>query len=381
MRYASLYIYYFVYFVMTGMSTFLPKYYGEIGMSNSQVGMLSSVPTLVALVVTPLLGMLTDRVPKKRYLLTALLILMAFTCFAVPYSAGFVALLAIVSGYTIMGNNVLPLMNTIAIEYTSQIGKSYGPIRLLGTVGYQAGALLTGIILSASLQSLYPMMGVVVLLACSVTILMPNVKGHQHNREKVPLTKLFADKHLRMLYIMIFFATVSSQFYQAFYTKHLGDLGMSNATTSWITLLAVILELPFLYFGDKLYKKTNIWNWLLIGMVCNGVRWLGLAFSKTALPNILFQLPGVTVLACFEFFPALYLNRRVSAELTGGAQNMLSLVSFGAARVIGSLIGGQICEFTGIPALFAFFGVWMLAGCAIFWRPTRRLVRGEKGIQ
>lgn len=377
MHYASLYIFYFVYFIMTGMSTFLPKYYGEIGMTNGQIGILSSIPTLVALAVTPLLGIMTDRVPKKRYLLTALLILMAAMCFIMPYSTGFLMLLAIVSGYTIVGNNTLPIMNTISLEYTSQIGKSYGPIRLFGTVGYQVGALMIGMILSGSLHSLYPMMGVVILLSCCATFIMPDVKGHQHSREKVPLTKLFADKHLRMLYIMVFFASISQQFYQSFYTKHLGDLGMSNATTSWITLLAVILELPFLYFGDRLYKKTNIWNWMLIGMFLNGFRWIGLAFSKTALLNILFQLPCVSVLACFEFFPALYLNKRVSAELTGGAQNMLALVNFGAAKVIGALIGGQICQATGIPALFAFFGVWMLFGCMLFWKPTRKILREE----
>lgn len=377
MRYAYLCSFYFVYFIMTGMSTFIPKYYGEIGMTNSQIGILGSVPTLVALAITPLLGTMTDRVSKKRYLLTALLLLMAASCFIVPYSTGFVALLAAMSVYTLVGNNALPLMNTISIEYTSEIGKPFGPIRLLGTVGYQAGALLIGIILSGTLKSLYPMMGAVLLIVCGMTFWLPNVKGHQHSREKVPLTKLFADRHLRMLYIMIFFCSISQQFYQAFYTKHLGDLGMSNSTTSWITLLAVIPELPFLYFADRLYKKTSIWNWLIIGMLFNGVRWIGLALSKTALPNIIFQMPGVTVLACFEFFPALYLNKRVAPELTGGAQNMLSLVNFGMGKVVGSLIGGQICEFTGIPTLFVFFGIWMLVGSLLFWRPTRRLIREE----
>lgn len=374
MRYISLYVFYFVYFISTGMSTFIPKYYGEIGMTNGQIGILTSIPTLIALAATPVLGTVTDRVAKKRYLLSILMLALSGSCFLVPYSSGFIALLMAVSLYTIVVNNVLPLMNTIAIEYTSQIGKPYGPIRLLGTVGYQVGALLIGVILSTSLHSLYPMMGATALITCAVTFLLPDVKGHQHKQEKVPLTKLFADRHLRMMYIIIFFATISTQFYQAFYTKHLGDLGMSNQATSIITLLAVILELPFLYFGDKLYEKTNIWNWLMIGMLFNGVRWLGLACSKTAVMNILFQLPGVTVLACFEFFPALYLNKRVSPELSGGAQSMLALVSFGAAKVIGSLVGGQICQFTGIPALFAFFGVWMLAGAVIFWLPTRRLI-------
>lgn len=373
MRYLSLYAFYFVYFITLGMSTFIPKYYGEIGMTNGQIGILGSIPTVVALIISPLLGTLTDRVARKRDLLAALIVLMAVSYFVVPYSTGFLTLLAAVSIYTLASNNTLPLMNSIAIEYTSQIGKPYGPIRLSGTVGYQLGALLVGFVLSGSLKSLFPMMSAVLLIACFGTLAMPNVKGHQHRQARVPLTRLFADPHLRLLYLMVFFSTVSTQFYMAFYTKHLGDLGMSNAITSLITILSVALELPFLYFGDRIYRKTSIWNWLLIGMLANGIRWLGLAVSKSALLNIVFQIPCVTVLACFEFFPALYLNERVSSELSGGAQSMLSLVSFGAAKIVGALIGGQICQFTGIPTLFAFFGIWMLAGCALFWRPTRRL--------
>jgi len=375
MRYISLFVFYFVYFIATGMSTFIPKYYGEIGMTNAQVGLLSSIPTLFALAITPILGMITDRIAKKRYLLTALLLALSGASLLVSYSAGFIALLAAVSLYTILANNVLPVMNTIAIEHTSQIGKSFGPIRLMGTIGYQIGALLIGVILSASLKSLYPMMSATILIACGITFLLPDVKGHQHKKKKVPLTKLFADKHLRLLYIMILYVGISTQFYQAFYTKHLGDIGMSNRATSIITLLAVILELPFLYYGDKLFKKTSIWNWILIGMLCNGIRWLGLGVSRTAGMNILFQLPGVTVLGCFDFFPALYLNKRVSPELSGGAQSMLSLVSFGVAKVIGSFVGGQFCQYLSIPTMFLFFGVWMLAGIAIFWIPTRRLAR------
>lgn len=377
MRYISLYAFYFVYFIATGISTFVPKFYGEIGMSDGQIGILTSVPTLVALALTPLIGTLTDRVSRKRYLLSVLLVLMACTCLAVGRSTGFLTLLIAVSGYTICTTTVSPLATTISLEYTRQIHRDFGPIRLAGTVGYQAGALLVGVLLSQSLKSLYPLMGVVALLACGVTFLMPNIEGHQHHQEKVPLTRLFADRHVCCLYLIIFFAGIATQFHSSFFSKHLGDLGMSNATVSLITLFSVMLELPFLFFGDRIARKTNIWNWLLIGIACNGVRWLGLSFCKSALPIILFQLPGVTVLACFEFFPALYLARRVSPEQIGTAQSLLTLTTFGAAKIVGSLIGGQICEYTGIPALFAFNGAMLMAGALILWRPTRRLIQNE----
>ena len=77
MRYASLFAYHFIYFITTGMSTFVPKFYGEIGLSDSRIGLLTSVPTLIALLVAPALASLTDRVSRKRYMLSAMLLFVA----------------------------------------------------------------------------------------------------------------------------------------------------------------------------------------------------------------------------------------------------------------------------------------------------------------
>ena len=377
MQYYALHLFYFVYFIMNGFTTFVSKYYGEIGMSDAQIGLLTSIPTLIALCFMPALGALSDRVPKKRYLLAVELALMASSCFVIVRCPDFASLLIAVSAFITFYVAVSPISTAISLEHCTEIGKPFGPIRLMGTLGYQFGALLVGLILSKSLKSLYPLMGVSLLAACALTFLLPNVAGHQHSRKKVPIRKVFADPHIRWLYGMILFATVTSQFYMAFFAKHLGDLGMSNSTASWITLLSVLPELPFLFFGDRLVHKTSIWNWLLIGFLLNGVRWLGLAFSTTPALIILFQLFGVTVMACFEFMPAFYLNHRVPPELTGSAQSMLSLTAFGAGKVIGSLLGGLFSEMAGIPTVFAFNGAMLLIGCIIFWKPTRRLIRED----
>lgn len=375
--YISLFVFHLIYFLKIGAETFVPKFYGEIGMTDGQIGYLTSVPTLVALAFSPMLGSLADRMPKKRYLLSIMMIIMAAACFVAGQFAQFWGILISVSIYNIFSTSAQPLATTISLEYSQQVGKPYGPIRLLGTVGYQIGALMVGFILSDSLRNLYPLMAVILLISLGITFTMPNVEGHQRSRNKVPMRALFADKHVRWLFIMIFAASITTQFYMSFFTKHLGDLGMSNTVVSWITLFSVIAELPFLFFSDRIARLTNIWNWVLIGIAANGIRWLGLAFSTSALPIILFQIPGVTVLACFEFFPALYLTRRVAPEQSATAQNTLSLTIFGAGKIVGSLIGGQICERTGIPALMAFNGAALLVLAAALWVPTRRLIREE----
>ena len=378
MRYASLYIFHFIYFIATGCAAFLSKYYGEIGLSDGRIGLLTSAATILAMGAMPLLGSLSDRIGQKRALLAAELAVMAAACFAAWRCERFVPLLLTVSLYTVFTISVLPLATTISLEYCAGANRPYGPIRLLGTVGYQAGALLVGALLAKSLRDLFAMMGVCILLSAAATALMPDVRGHQQRRERIPLRRLFTDRRLKWLYGMILFASVTTQFYNAFFGKYMGDLGMSNALVSRITFLSVLMELPFLLLGDRIRKWTTVWNWLRVGFIVNGVRWLGLAFLHEPAAIVLFQLPGVTVLACFEFIPAFYLSTHVSDEMLGSAQSMLSLVIFGAGRIIGSLLGGLVSQRAGIPAVFAFNGAMLLLGCAAFWRPMSRLIREEK---
>ena len=85
MKYNSLLVYYFMFFLMNGFSTFVPKYYGEIGLTDGMIGILTSIPTIVAVACSPMIAVLTDRVPKKRYMLTVLLALLSDAALCARY--------------------------------------------------------------------------------------------------------------------------------------------------------------------------------------------------------------------------------------------------------------------------------------------------------
>ena len=76
-------------------------------------------------------------------------------------------------------------------------------------------------------------------------------------------------------------------------------------------------ELPFLLLGDRIVKKINVWNGILIGAALSGARWIGLAVFRTFAPIMTVQIVAVSCMACFEFIPAFYLNKRVRPEIIG----------------------------------------------------------------
>ena len=185
----------------------------------------------------------------------------------------------------------------------------------------------------------------------------------------------FKDRALLLMFALVFLAQMAAQFYVAFFSKHLGDLGISNALTGLITTLAVSLEIPFLLFGDKLMKKLSIWKWMWIGLIVNGLRFVVLSIVRTPVLIVLSQIPSVFLLACFEFFPAIYLNKAVDKELRGTVQNTYTLIAFGASRIVGSLLGGFIADATSIPTVFAINGALLLLAAVVFFVPLRRRAR------
>lgn len=375
----TLYLFFSVNFIATGMTTFAPKFYGEIGLTDGRIGLISAVLAFAALFIQPAWGMLADRARYKRTVLAVALALSGGMCFLVlPASTRFWPLLAVLLLYNAFNLPAMPVSNAISMEYTAAHGHSFGPVRMMGTIGYQVGIMATGLALTQSLRGLYPAMGGMLLLAAGAALLLPKVQGHQHHREKVPLTAFLRDREMLLLLAVVLLASIGHQFNLTFFSKHLGDLGIGNALVGVISTLSVALEIPFLLFGDRLMKRLSVWRWMTVGLVLGAIRFALLSVVRAPALILLAQMLSISHLACFEFFPMMHLSRVADSALQASAQSVLQMTSFGVARIIGSLAGGLIADAAGIPAVYGVCGALMLATAAVFYMPMRRLARAGR---
>ena len=376
---SSLYLFYAVYFIATGMTTFAPKFYGEIGLTDGRIGLISAITALVTLFMQPAWGMLADRAKYKRTVLATALALAGCACFLVlPASGAFMPLLLVLTLYSTLCLPAMPVGNAIAIEYTAQQGRSYGPVRMMGTVGYQAGILATGFVLTKSLRGLYPAMGAMLMLAALAALALPKVQGHQHEARRVPITTILRNRELLLLMAVVFLGHIGHQFNLSFFSKHLGDLGIGNAVAGLIATLSVALEIPFLLVGDRLMKRLSVWTWLLVGLIVGAARFALLSVVRSPWAIVLAQSLSIAHLACFEFFPMIHLGKTVSRELQASAQSVLQMISFGIARIVGSLAGGLIADASGIPSVYGMCGGLMLLTAAAFFIPMRKIGSSRK---
>ena len=374
----SLFGFYALYFVALGVTTFTPKYFGEIGMSDSQIGIIMSVPGIIGIFFQPVWGVLSDRVKFKRIILSVSCFVGGSVYLLTGMTNNFWLILTGMTVITLFFLPITPVSSSIAMENAANGGPAFGPIRMGGTIGYQVGALAIGFILINSLEGMFAVVGVLVILCGGLAFLLPDIGGHQHGREKVSILVLLKNKKILLLLTISFVTCTTSAFYMTFFTKHLGDIGVGNGVTGIITVISVLLEIPFLFFAQRLYKKLSIWHWVLIGLFLNGLRWIGLGLVQSVPLILISNIPAVSIMACFEFFPALYLNDNTPDELKGSAQSLLSLTTFGITKISGSLLGGFLSNAFGIQTMFIANGILLLAATAIFIFPCIKMINSEK---
>ena len=369
----SLYLFFFALFIGNGYTMYASRYLGEMGLTNTQIGLTTAVPAFVAIFAQPIWGMLADRSAKKRTPIVVGMGLAALFALGAHRSGGhFLPLLVSLTLVYTMTLPASPVSNAIAIEYTQDTGASFGPIRLCGTLGYQLSILAAGFLFGQSLSGFYAIYAAILLLCAGCAALMPPTRGYQHGKSKVPLTALLHNRKLVIMLALVFLAQVVAQFFNAFFTKYLGDLGVSNAVTGVITTLTVVMEIPFLFFGDRFYRRMSIFKWMWLGLLVNGLRFAALSFAKAPALILLTQLPSVALFACFEFFPVIYLGETMSKELSSSAQSVLQMTSFGLARIVGASLGGAMAEVLGIGMVFRLGGFMLLAAAACAYVPLFR---------
>lgn len=377
-RLLALYLFYGVNFMATGMTTFAAKFYGEIGLSDGRIGLIAAVLALVALFAQPAWGMLADRARDMRRVLAAALALAGLMCFLVlPASSRFIPLLIVLTLYNAFTLPAMPVGNAIAIEYTDAHGRSFGPVRMMGTLGYQAAILITGFVLARSLRGLYPAMGAVLLAAAGAALLLPKVQAAAPARRRADIRVFFRDKTLLLLFAVAFLANIGHQFNLTFFSKHLGDLGMSNTVTGFITAFSLLLEIPFLLIADKLMKRLSIWTWMTIGLVLGAVRYALLSVVRAPALIVLAQMLSIAQLSCFEFFPQIHLGRVTRKDLLASVQSVYTVITFGIARIAASLIGGAVADAAGIPFMYGLCAGIMAVTAAAFFIPMRRQARAD----
>ncbi len=345
-------VFYFFYFALIGVHIiFVPKILSMVGYNAMDIGIIFASAPLVRFIV-PFLFLKGFSLDHKAFITALALMLIGAIAFY-PSLESFWPLLISNIVFGIGMSLLLPYIEVIALEH---IGKeSYGKIRLFGSLGFIAVALVLVRYLSE------PKVGIDFLIAMAIaTTVLGALIGSKEYRKSVAISNIDETiesfnplAHLSLWTGFLLMQVSFGPFYN-FFTIYVTDHAISLDTTVWLWSFGVLAEIMMFYFQGPLLR-SNLPKLLQITALFTAVRWLIVAFfpdnitllylaqSLHAFSFALFHTVSITILF------SLYHSKRLAQQFFFG-------ISYGLGGFLGALGAGVLYQYT--PA-------WLFIGGAI----------------
>ena len=369
-------VYYAAFYGMIGVyQGYSSLYFAAHGFSHTSVGLLQALGPVAALAAQPFWGYAADRTGRTR-ILRLLLALAAPAVLLYSFAGESLGKLALfVALFSLFQTSLLPLSDALTLGQLRKEGKPFGPLRAVGTLAFAASGLIAGRVFEQH-PEWFPY-GTALLLAAGflATWLLPADRAAP--RERPHPLRLLKDRGL--LRLLAFSALLQGTLgaYFSFFPLYVQDtVGMSRAVLGKLYLVGSLTELPFLLAADRLASRWGTPKLLLGAALIMAVRWGLLALFPCAPGAWSAQLlqGGTFVVVTFAMVTAV--ADRVPPELRSSGQALLGAVSYGAARLTGSLVGGLLAQRLGIPAMFGIGGALCLMALLL---AGKKLLQIQKG--
>lgn len=229
----------------------------------------------------------------------------------------------------------------------------FGPIRVLGTLGWIVAGLLVG---SLHIESTaWPMR-----LAAAASVLMafycltlPHTPPLARGSRAGMLASIFPRASLSILWnrsVAIFaiaslLICIPLQFYYAFTNLFLNEAGVRDAagkmTGGQASELVCMLLIPWFF------RRLGVKYMLVAGMLAWVARYLLFAFGAPG--DRMWMLWGGIVLhgICYDFFfvtGQIYIDRRSAPALRAATQGLITFLTYGVGMFVGSWLSGAVVE-------------------------------------
>jgi PPP family 3-phenylpropionic acid transporter len=390
------------YFMLIGgggfLFPFINLFFVQQGLSGTEIGLLSTIASLAALIIAPWWGRRSDATSRPRRLLQFGLLATALCNLALSQQTVFAWMAVFVTLDVVLSINVAPLSDVVALAVIK--GKAgFGSIRLWGSLGWAVTALLGGWLIEQT--GLFTMFaGYAISAFVSIALLailkLPNWGHHQTDRSDAPpvaqswratFTALFRDRTLLGLALALSVLWFSLNGLRQFEPVFLDQLGAGETIIGLASTIGAAVELPAMLWVDRLVvsqptagrrawrgRRHSAGSLLRVSFLLYVVTALSVVIAPTV-PVILFShvIDGVAysffAVASVLFIAEVAPQRQVTTMMAIFTVTLPSIV-----RIISGPVSGWVFDTRGAYALYV-IGV---IGSAVGWLIMKAMVKERR---
>lgn len=362
------FLFYFTFFAAaSGLFPFTALYYQSIGLSGTQIGLLTGLTPLITLIGAPLWTGIADATHRHRVVLSFTILVTIVSVLIIPTLRTFALLFPWVLTYAFISAPIPSLGDSATMSMLGDQRHMYGRIRLGGTIGWGVMASIAGLLIERNgivwAYWIYAA-GMALTFLVSQRLVFDRVEKQESFWGGIGA--LLSNRRLVLFLSMAFICGVGMASINTYQFVYMAEIGASKSLMGLSLTISTLSELPVMFFGDRLLKRFKAHGLLVLGMAAIGVRALLYSAFNFPIAILLIQLiHGFT-------FPAIwiagvsYAHENAPSGLKATAQGLFGAMMMGIGAGVGSFLGGLLFEGIGGRGMYLVFGALVLVGVVFF---------------
>jgi PPP family 3-phenylpropionic acid transporter len=334
-----------LFFTQGVLLPFWPVWLSARGLSVGEIAVVLAAALWIKVAGNPLAGIAADLIGTSRRVMLWLsaVALLGFVLFLPARS--FAVLMVLTALTSAALSAVLPLGDNIALAAAAAGEIDYGRVRLWGSLGFIAAALIAGRLIEAAGAD-----SVLYLLIGAAAAMLAACAGlAERGTRAIPRPSFGAG--LRRVPLLLFAAATAVQgshaVYYGFGTLYWQRLGLGDGAIAALWAEGVVAEILLFYASAPLLRRLGPAGMLALGGGAGMIRW-SLAGVATALPGLaVLQMLHALTFAAAHLGAIHHLARVLPPEQAATGQALYSALVGGVGQGLALLLAG---------ALFAAFG-------------------------
>jgi MFS transporter, PPP family, 3-phenylpropionic acid transporter len=367
--------YLLTFFGVGSLYPLLSVYLSEtVGLNGYQIGTIMSVGPIIMIFFQPLWGMVSDSTNSPVKVLTLTTLLAGIFGLGYLFSENYYVLILVAVFVAVFQSAIIPVSDSISLNYTSRVKVNYGNIRLFGSLGFGLAVFIMGRLSEYNPAVIFYSFFISLLVASLIGTKIPKEKGNPNKNLFSGIKEILTYKKFivfLMITFLIFGPNLANNTYFGLFVE---DSGGTYTGIGIAFLIAVLSEIPFMRAAGSWIQKIGILEVVFIAGTVSFIRWI-LYFVQPSL-SIVYITTVIQGFSIGLFIPASlqYIREITPVHITATAVTLYSAIGNGLGNWFSTFLGGILYEQYNIYTVYLFFGIMAFIGVLLnIW-----LIKEEK---
>jgi PPP family 3-phenylpropionic acid transporter len=351
-------------FLLVGIQLpFFPLWLKAKGLEAQAIGIVLALPMVVRLFAVPAASWIAEKDGALRGTLIAAAVGTTFGYLLVGFADGFAAIALLYALATAAAAPIHPLAETYALKGLGERRRTYGPVRLWGSVAFIGGTLFAGFAIDifAARDLIWMIVGAVAVCAISAIMLEP-VGAPLPSDVPVSRRQLLRDPAFLAVIAGAALIQSSHALYYGFGALAWVQAGFDGKVIAMLWAVGTVPEIVLFAIQGRLPPALTPLRLIMIGGVAAILRWLVMTTNPPLAALPLLQILHGLSFGATHIGALSYISRSIPDTRAASAQGYFSVVLGLTMAGMTSLSGWLYAAYGDLS--YAAMALAAVAGCA-----------------